>query len=192
MADKVGEKKKEEQFILLGGNAEAESKKTAAEKKDTHSDSSEKEYVLDFSGIGNFFNLKHGEILSKAVVYILLLIILLLAAYVRLLPIDTYPKEAPIASADPFWQYRHAKEIYEHGYPGQALKETSSTLGCSSMLFCLTTGGKISWDYLHDAPEGGAAPVEFYQYFVGFSYKYFGKSFFPTLFEYIRFTPVLF
>ncbi len=151
---------------------------SAPSGKKEHIKQSKEEYFIDFSLAGKIFDEKHKKILGKISVYIFLLLIILIAAYLRLLPIDSYPKEAPLASADPWWQYRHAREIYEQGYPGTDIK--------------IVDGKSFYWDYLHDAPEGGAAPKEFYQYFVGYSYRYIGKSFFPTLIEYMKFTPVLF
>ena len=182
--EEESKKKQEEPFIILGGESE---KKPAAEHKQARhepakehpSKSREGEYVVDLSFTKNLFD--NGEIpapVKKAAVYIILLIILLLSAQLRLTPINTYPPDAPLGSADNWWHYRHSEEIYEHGYPGTAIKTINGTARY--------------WDYLHDAPEGGPAPVDFYHYFVAYSFKYAGKAFFPNLLQYIKFMPVLF
>ncbi|HIJ99137.1 TPA: glycosyltransferase family 39 protein, partial [archaeon] len=176
MSEHEGESKREkdEPFIILGGSA----KEGKEEKKESHKKSDSEEYVIDLSLTKKLFEGKHKKLFWKVAVYVLLLIILLLAAQLRLIPIDTYPEGAPLASADPWWQYRHAREIYEQGYPGTDIK--------------IVDGKPLYWDYLHDAPTGGPAPKEFYIYFVGYSYRYIGQYFFPTLLEYIKFTPILF
>lgn len=111
---------------------------------------------------------------KKYLVYIVLFLILLLSIWLRMIP-ASYPY---LASADPYWQYRHSREIYENGYPGTGLKEVD--------------GKMVPWDYFHNAPEGSPVGNEFYQYFVAYSYKYFAKLFFPTLMEWMKYTPVLF
>ncbi len=148
----------------------------------------EKEFVLDFSK----FSSLSRKIDKRILVYGALIVILLISGYLRYLPQDTYPEDAPLGSADVWWQYRHIREIYEHGYPGTELVDAATHEGCASALVCLFTGGKSYWDSLHNAPVGASAPVEFYQYFVAYSYKYFFKLFFPSLIAYTQFTPLLF
>ncbi len=182
MAEHEGESKKKENesFTLFGssGKEEKKAEHPKEERKESREKSGKDEYVLDFSRAETFLDEKRMKILKKVSVYVLLLIILLIAADLRLKPINTYPAEAPLGSADNWWQYRHAKEIYEHGYPGTGLK--------------VVDGKEVPWDYLHNAPEGSEPPYELYNYFVGYSYKYIGEMFFPTLIEYMKFAPVLF
>ncbi len=126
----------------------------------------------------------------KYLVYSILAIIILISILPRI-ESAAYPS---LISTDPFWQYRHAQEIYEHGYPGTEIRplplEERSI--CWREPACTFDRKSVYWDSLHDAPKGGAAPIELYPYFVAYSYKYFAKFFFQTLFDWIRFTPVLF
>ncbi len=126
----------------------------------------------------------------KYVVYSVLALILVLAILPRLYT-AAYPS---LIGTDSFWQYRHSKEIYEHGYPGtelKALTESEKSV-CWREPACTFDRTKVYWDTLHDAPGGSAAPVELYQYFNAYSYKYLAKLFFPTLLDWVKFTPVFF
>ena len=149
----------------------------------------EKEFVLDFSKFGSL----GANINKKFVVYGILVVILLISAYLRYVPVNTYPPDAPLGSADNWWSYRHSKEILDHGYPGTAVVGPEVYKGaCSPRIVCLLTGGKEYWDYLHDAPTGGSAPVDLYHYFNAYSYKYFFKLFFSSFIKYMQFVPVIF
>src|SRR3989344_657236 len=149
----------------------------------------EKEFVLDFSKFGSLA----GKFDNRLLIIAALIFVLFVSGYLRYLPTDKYPPEAPLGGADNWWMYRHTNEIYEHSYPGtDVVGPDVYKTGCPSRLVCLSTGGSTYWDYLHDAPEGSGAPVEFYFYFVAYSYKFFFKFFFPTLMLYINFVPVIF
>ncbi len=135
-------------------------------------------------------NIFEKEKNRKYLIYSILAIIIILSILPRI-ETTTYPS---FISTDPFWQYRHAQEIYEHGYPGTEIRPLTKeqAKSCWREPACTFDRKNIYWDTLHDAPTGGAAPIELYQYFVAYSYKYFAKFLFPTLFDWMRVTPILF
>ncbi len=127
-------------------------------------------FALDLSSlIGKFTENK------KLLVYVILILILILSAYLRMLPASHGPY---LSAMDPYWHYRHAKEILDHGYPGTELKSIN--------------GKMVPWDSLHDAPFGEAARKEFYPYFIAYSYKYFGQFVTSSLMSWDGYTPVIF
>ena len=111
---------------------------------------------------------------KKVIFYIVLILILVLAAYVRLIP----AADGKFSSIDAYWHYRHANEILDHGYPGTALKEVD--------------GKMVEWDYMHDAPEGERVWKEFLPYFMAYSYQFPGQFLVPDLLAWARYIPVIF
>ncbi len=149
----------------------------------------EEEFVLDFGKLGSLSE----KLYSKYTLIFLLFIVLFISGYLRYIPHDKYPPDAPLGAADNWWMYRHTNEIYEHGYPGTAVVgQDVYKVACAPKFVCFATGGKLYWDYLHDAPEGGAAPVELYFYLTAYTYKYIGRFFFDNLMLYMNFIPVVF
>ncbi|HIK02911.1 TPA: glycosyltransferase family 39 protein [archaeon] len=124
----------------------------------------------------------------KNIIYGILLLIIAISAIPRMGTVGI----ASLAPGDPFWQYRHANEIYEHGYPGTEIRQLADSSICFREPACTWNFKAVYWDTLHDAPEGAAAPIELYPYFVAYSYKYFAKIFFSSLLDWIKVTPVLF
>src|SRR3989344_3563768 len=151
-------------------------------QEDSHRDG--KGFSID---IGNFSEKFIAN--KKVLIYGLLILIIILSMYVRTIGANSQE----LAPGDGWWHYRHAKEIYEHGYPGTAIKPLSpeERSVCWREPACTFDRKGVYWDYLHDAPEGGAAPIELYQYFSAYSYKYFTKFFFPNLLEWMSFNTVL-
>ncbi len=126
-------------------------------------------FALDISNLSG--KIKDNK---KLVVYSILILILLFSFYLRMVPAD----QSHLSAMDPYWHYRHAEEILDHGFPGQALKEVG--------------GKQVAWDYLHDAPQGDVAKKEFYPYFVAYSYKGLGQFLTSDLLSWHKITPVFF
>ncbi|MFO7872842.1 MAG: STT3 domain-containing protein [Candidatus Undinarchaeales archaeon] len=126
-------------------------------------------FALDISNLSG--KIKENK---KIVVYSILVLILLFSFYLRMVPAD----QTHLSAMDPYWHYRHAEEILDHGFPGQALKEVG--------------GKQVAWDYLHDAPQGDIAKKELYPYFVAYSYKGIGQFLTSDLLSWHKLTPVIF
>ncbi|HIK01928.1 TPA: glycosyltransferase family 39 protein [archaeon] len=129
----------------------------------------EQEYSVDFSKIAEKL-VKN----KKVIFFVLLALVLLFSAWVRLIPADQYY----LSAMDPYWHYRHSAEIVDHGYPGTELREID--------------GKMVPWDSFHNAPYGGEASKEFYQYFTAYSYMYLGKFLVADLMTWTKLTPVFF
>ncbi|MDP7282470.1 MAG: STT3 domain-containing protein [Candidatus Undinarchaeales archaeon] len=117
---------------------------------------------------------------KKTILYVLLILLLFFSAWIRFIPEKKFTGDLSdgFAAMDPYWHYRHAKNVYEHGYIGDEIR--------------IVDGEEVYWDTMHDAPEGSRAYQEFYPYFSAYSYKYFGSFFAPNLLTWHRWTPVFF
>jgi len=163
-------------------------------KKFKRDSSSGDEMALDLSKVTGWFK-SH----KKFIVYALLVLLLLFSASIRFAPEKKYTGiyENSLSAMDPYWHYRHAKNVYEHGFVGETKVcyavnvqpfQTQSYDGVAC-----PDGYRLSaWDTMHDAPEGGPADQEFLPYFTAYSYKYFGKLFAPSLLVWHRWTPAIF
>ncbi|MFH1424492.1 MAG: STT3 domain-containing protein [archaeon] len=141
----------------------------------------EKEIELDFSKFAEKFGfLSKLTENKKAVTYIILILILLLSAWLRFAPVANYTgiNEGSLSAMDPYWHYRHASEVLDHGYIGDTMKEVN--------------GKMVTWDTMHDAPFGSQSAFELYPYFIAYSYKFFGTFMTSSLVEWTRYTPAIF
>ncbi|MDP7282469.1 MAG: STT3 domain-containing protein [Candidatus Undinarchaeales archaeon] len=149
------------------------------------------EMALDLSKAGSW--LKNHK---KVIIYLLLFALLLFSGWLRFAPEEKYTgiHENSLSAMDPYWHYRHAKNVYDHGYVGDTKICYSEVLG-EEVEFsdpCPNGATLYAWDTMHDAPEGGRAYQEFYPYFSAYSYKYFGRIFAPSLLVWHRWTPAMF
>jgi|TARA_Y100000034_G_scaffold128501_1_gene183179 asparagine N-glycosylation enzyme membrane subunit Stt3 len=147
--------------------------------------------ALDLSGPAKW--LKNNK---KFLIYGLLVLLLLFSGWLRFMPEEKYTGiyENSLSAMDPYWHYRHANDVYEHGFVGdeevcynEAAKLTTKYDGS-----CPPGSEHAYWDFMHDAPEGSRIDQEFYPYFSAYSYKFFGRAFAPNLLVWHRWTPALF
>jgi|TARA_Y100000034_G_scaffold128501_1_gene183180 dolichyl-diphosphooligosaccharide--protein glycosyltransferase len=133
---------------------------------------------------------------KKTVIYLVLFLILLFSTVIRFAPEQQYTGiyEDTLALGDSYWHYRHAKNVYEHGFVGdeelcynEQTKDTQAYDGS-----CPDGYEPAYFDTLHDAPFGVKIEQEFYPYFSAYSYKYFGRAFAPNLLVWHRWTPAFF
>jgi len=154
--------------------------------------SSGDDMTLNLSNVGSW--LKNHK---KVIIYVLLFSLLLFSAWLRFIPEEKYTGiyENSLSAMDPYWHYRHAGNVLDHGYVGDEIvcynsltKESIKNNGeaCSNG-FYLTY-----FDTMHNAPGGAPADQDFYAYFSAYSYKYIGKMFAPNFLTWHRWTPVFF
>jgi len=159
-----------------------------------HDTSSGDEMALDLSKVTGWIK---GH--KKFIIYTLLVLLLLFSASLMFAPEKKYTGiyENSFSAMDPYWQYRHAKNVYEHGYVGETKVCYAKDVYPYTTLpydgVACPDGYLLSkWDTMHDAPFGARADQEFYPYFSAYSYKFFGRFFAPSLLVWHRWTPALF
>ncbi|MFH1450652.1 MAG: hypothetical protein ABIF92_01580, partial [archaeon] len=99
---------------------------------------------------------------KKVLIYSMLFLVLLFSAWLRFAPEEKYTgiSENSLSAMDPYWHYRHANDVYEHGYVGDELVCYNSKTGDvirNGGENCLKGYSSVAWDFMHDAPDGGQA-----------------------------------
>ncbi|MDP7282559.1 MAG: STT3 domain-containing protein [Candidatus Undinarchaeales archaeon] len=153
--------------------------------------SSDDEMAFDLSKAGKW--LKDHK---NFIIYGLLIVLLLFSGKVLFTPESKYTGiyENSLSAMDPYWHYRHAENVYDHGYVGDTKVCYNEKLNDAipNTADCPPGYDLVAWDTMHDAPMGGRAYQEFYPYFSAYSYKAVGRFVAPNLLVWHRWTPAIF